>query len=57
MLSEKEVENLLKRKLRLYVKTNEIKFLHGVDVLQEVLELSNKDIDQMLNKTLEEIKI
>ena len=56
MLSEKEVEKLLKRNLRLYVKTNEIKFLHGVDVLQEVLELSSKNIDEMLNKIMEEIK-
>jgi len=56
MLSEKEITTLLKRKLKLYAKTNKIKFLHDVDVLQEVLELNTKDVDEMLNEILKEIK-
>ena len=43
MLNEEKIQEMYDRKLRLYDKTGNEKFLYQADVLQEVLEIGNKE--------------
>ena len=54
MLSEEKVRKMYERSVRLYAKTNSDKFLNNLMLLQEVLELSDKDSDELLKKYLTE---
>ena len=56
MLSEEKIQEMYDRKLRLYGKTGSERFLFEAEVLQEVLEISNKEAQERLEVQLEEKK-
>lgn len=55
MLSEEKVMELLKRQIKVFAKTGSNRSLGAMVVLEEVLELSSKETDEMLIEELDKL--
>lgn len=55
MLSEEKVMELLKRQVKVFAKTGSDESLGAMFVLEEVLELSSKETDEMLKEELDKL--
>ncbi len=56
MLSEEKAMNLLRRKIKLFARTGNEKYLEAIYVLEELLELTPTQTDEMLRKELDKLE-
>lgn len=54
MKNETEIRKIFERKLRLFARTGNEKYLESAHVLQEILEISDEQCDVLLEKYLDE---
>lgn len=54
MKNELEIRTIFERKLRLFARTGNEKYLETAQTLQEILEISNAECDELLDKYLDE---
>ena len=50
MLSEERVKKLYERKMKMYARTGRDSFLYQTEILKEVLEISDKEEEDLLLK-------
>jgi hypothetical protein len=56
MLSEEKVMALLRRKVKLFARTGNEKYLEAISVLEELLELTPSQTDEMLKEELDKLE-
>ena len=56
MLSEEKAMDLLRRKIRLFARTSNEKYLEAIYVLEELLELTPSQTDEMLKEELDKLE-
>ena len=54
MLSEKKVYDMLKRKIRLHVKTDNEMFLRQAETIGDILEISQQEFDDLFDEVIVE---
>lgn len=54
MKNESEIRKIFERKLKLFARTGNEKYLESSMTLQEILEISNTECDELLEKYLDE---
>jgi len=57
MLSEEKAMNLLKRKIKLFARTGNEKYLEAISTLEDLLELNPSQTDEMLKEELNKEQI
>ena len=56
MLSEEKAMNLLRRKIKLFTRTVNEKYLESISVLEDLLELAPSQTDEMLKEELDKLE-
>ena len=52
MKTQEEIKGILDRKIRLYARTGNDKFLIELSLLQDILSISDKEIEKLLNEAI-----
>lgn len=56
MLSEEKAMALLRRKVKLFARTGNEKYLEAISTLEELLELTPSQTDEMLKEELDKLE-
>ena len=56
MLSEEKAMDLLRRKIRLFARTSNEKYLEAISALEDLLELTPSQTDEMLKEELDKLE-
>ena len=56
MLSEEKAMDLLRRKIKMFARTGNEKYLEAISVLEELLELTPSQVDEMLEEELDKLE-
>lgn len=56
MLSEEKAMDLLRRKIKMFARTSNEKYLEAISTLEDLLELSPSQTDEMLKEELDKLE-
>ena len=56
MLSEEKAMDLLRRKIKMFARTSNEKYLEAISALEDLLELSPSQTDEMLKEELDKLE-